>query len=94
MVKVPAMDAKGTESLSLGPGHESDWGEELSFRSRTNTECWDVRAPTERLRMDSIPRLASGMRETRLELRPSQGQGMEESELEPGHEAHQTRGDH
>lgn len=37
MVKVPAMDVKGTESLRLGPGHESDWGEELTFRWRTNS---------------------------------------------------------
>lgn len=94
MVKVRVTDVKGAESLSLGPEHESDWGEEPSFRLRTNTECWDITAPTERLRMDSTPRLAPGMRETRLELGPSQGQRMEGPELEPGYEAHQTRGGH
>lgn len=59
MVKVPDMDVKGTESLRLGPGHGSDWGEELSFRSRTNTECWDIRATTERLRLGFYTTLSS-----------------------------------
>lgn len=38
----------------------------------------------ERLRMDSTSWLAPGLRETGLELRSSQGRGMEEPELDQG----------